>query len=925
MSAPRDNPRQFGLIKTKFNAPRMAKTVIKRHGLLGEMATAKSSVNVIPITGAAGSGKSILMGQLHERVKADQHPSCWLTLEKEDDDVSAFISYFTAALNQLDTRLGERAFQINNTQFLKDPSLIFQSIAEDISTVDKAGYIFLDDFQNLSQPDIILGLDRVVSALPACVKLVIASRVEPRLSLSKKRIDGTLMEISQSGLNLSMTEIDEMLGQDTAYSLSPKDLNRLHQSTEGWAAGVQMVELAIQRDPNNAAGLIRDFSGKDKALGRYLMESVFNAQDEKTQHFLTTTAALSRMNKDVCRQLTGYDDAGEILDHIYKKNLFLIPLDSHGNWYRYHHLFSEFLVQNLKTTAPHRWEDICQMASEWFQKNGYYTEAIQYLLSAGRYAEGAKLIAMHGAEAAQKLGDHRTILDWMRRLPPEHHDDHPLILLNYAWSLIFTRSSHLGRQTAEQVIEELERRGDEKWDMPESEAQDIKCLADVVIAISYASEDNSEMAQSLAETALQKWPHGSASHRGALYNSLAYSCIANLHFDEGLEAASKARALGLKAKAEYVIVWADWISAILCLKKGRLGQAEDYLLHGRDSLSRLTGPHSYSDNLLTVLQAEIYLDQGETDKAAQCLDRLSGFSASVNSMEPLLILQRSKARSLYKAQGYQAAINHLHFAEEQGLASETPRIAIFLAAEEIKIHIHHGNFNDAKAAATRWGFLDKKSVFDVTFRRRISYRLRRYIQLRLYVMDKKFGQAYGLIPKLISQAKASQRGRFLIELMLLKSICLWELDRQAEAMRSFSEILHLAAAENFIAPFIDNQVTVKRILQHILNRRAEAANTQPDEVLSFERALMQRLNGDKTINETNSASQDKPNVLIDEMSPREIEILHLLAKGMTNKELADSLILSISTVKWHLNNIFGKLDVRNRTASVNKARQLNII
>lgn len=920
------NSRHFGLIETKLNAFHAGADFVPRNAVIRTVFQTDSNANVITIIGAAGSGKSSLMGQINQSVTELGMRSCWLSLEKDDNNLAAFLSYFTATLSHLDPKIGERAFQMNGTKYLAEPSAIFQTLCEDISRFKKPCFIFMDDVQHLEDPTLLHGIDKFISALPQHIKLVLASRSQIQLSLSRKRIEGTLLEIDQTDLNLSLGEISELFDKHPSVSLNPEELRVLHTSTEGWAAGLQMAGLTMAQDPQNASQLLNGFSGSNQSINSYLMESVVKLQNDKIRKFLQLTAPLSRMNKDVCEAITGYDDAGAILEFIHQQNLFLIPLDMGGNWYRYHHLFADFLVKDLQKHESGRFENICAQASRWFQDQGYYTEAIQYLLSAGQYTESAKLIASQGVEVAQHLGDHLTILDWMRRLPQDNYDDHPLIRLNYAWSLMFTQSSELAREIAAKVKNDFYNHAHKKWEDIEEEADNILCLADVIIAISYASDDNTIIAQSKAESALAKWAKAPAFHRGALYNSLAYSFIANMDFDKGLDAATQARALGVQANANYVVVWADWISAIICLKKGLLREAERYLEHGRKSVARILGPQLFSNHLLSILQAEIHLDRGEMDAAISCMNSASGFSAIVSSMEPLFILQRTKARILMAQNRYEDAVGHLRSAQEHGLASEAPRISVFLAAEEIKLHIRERRVDEARAVARRWGFLEQESIFDISYDREITHELRRNIQLRLFMLDQHHGKALGIIPKLLASAKQKKRGRLVIELIVFKAINQWCLGQHAEAMRTLSTATTLASGEQFTAPFTDNAAVTGDILKSMIDRRGGTSGGHLTEAIRFERGLLDIIqNKDQSEPALTADANKEEDFLVEPMSPREIEILDLLALGMSNKELANALLVSVPTIKWHLNNIFDKLGVRNRTASVAKARKLKII
>ncbi|MEO9601258.1 LuxR C-terminal-related transcriptional regulator [Parasphingorhabdus sp.] len=924
MSENQNTSRSFGLINTKLAAYNPGSNTVDRERLIHAVLSDDSPANVITITGAAGSGKSILMGQLSQKIALQGHASCWISLDSEDDELSAFLSYFTAGLSQIKARLGERAYQMIDSNHIGEPSVIFRTICEDISQLSSPAFIFLDDFQHITEPSILEGLDSFIGAVPKTVRLIVASRSKIPLSLSRRKIAGTSLELDQKALNFSVEESERMLCDINSLPLGRDSVQSLTTTTEGWAAGLQLAALALSNSANNANELIENFTGANQNLSSYLMESVFRIQTVAVQDFLLRTAPLARMNSAVCASVTEQEDAKGVLEYLRTNNLFLIPLDEDGVWFRYHHLFAEFLISELRGADEELYQKICGRASDWFQEEGFNTEAIQYLLSAERFPEAAELIAEKGLNVAQHLGDHRTILDWMRRLPVSYHDHHPFIGLNHAWSLMFVRSCVQAREIAENVGKNLGQRDDGRWDLTEREIYSTQCLIDVIESISYATGDASEKARDFTEAALSKWTEATCFQRGALQNALSYSCIANLEFEKGLEVAEKGRLLGLEAQADYEIVWADWISAILCVKLGRLREADSHLVKGRERASRFMGPQSHANTLISVLFAEIFCDRGDFAGARASLGESSSFISVLGSMEPRLILYKTEARILAANGQIDEAIALLQSGQESGLVSETPRIAVFLAAEQVKLLIRNSRNDEALSVGRRWGFIDGENIFGVDYQREVSLLLQREMKARLLLAEQKYGQALTIITDLTSRAKSRQRGRSLIELTVLRALCLWSLDRESEALRAFAAATEMAAHEEFAAPFIENSGPIVEMLEIIVKQRSQTSTSYLAETVEFERKIFEALTGNP-MESPQESDQGLESTVIEQLTKRESEILNLLAAGMANDQLAETLLVSVPTVKWHLHNIYEKLDVRNRTAAIASARQRNLI
>jgi LuxR family transcriptional regulator, maltose regulon positive regulatory protein len=916
--------RRRGLIQTKLSPPRIGTTLVERHRLVDGVFDIDDRARIITITGPAGSGKSIVMDQIQQAAAALEWTTCWINLEANDDDVTAFISYLTAALSEIDPAIGERAFSMIDSNLADGVDAAFLTICEDISRLSGAAAIFLDDFQHITNSDILDGVNRLIAAMPPELRIVIASRSQPKLELGRRQIDGALKKIDQDQLCFSREEAAALFSQVHKLSLSENSVASLANSTEGWATGLQLAGLALRRQPKNSSELIESFSGADMDLKTYLMETVFNAQSEEVRQFLLATGPLARMNISLCRAVSETDNCAAMLELLEKESLFLISMDREGIWFRYHHLFADFLTAELKRIDPDRFGLVCDRASKWCLDEEFFTEAVQYLLTAGRYKEASELIASEGERVAQYQGDHRTILNWMRLLPKKYHDQHPILKLNHAWSLMFTRSSNKALQIANGISAQLQTVRGQKWSLAQPEFANVACLTDLIKSISYCCGDQSETAGRFTLWALQEWPDAQTFHRGSLNNSFAFSCIANLEFTKGLEASAKARVLGIEAGADYLVAWSDWVSAILCIERGELSRAEQHLTRGREGACRFMGAQSHAGAMIALLQAKISCDRNEVDLAAEHLSNSASFASIYGPLEPLLILQKTQARVLVAQGKADEAVDLLRNGQELGLASEIPRLAIFLAAEELKIHIREQNIDAAYDVGRRSGFLGNISAYFIEDNRKVTQDLRREMQARLMLVTQDIGNASSLLTGLIGRAKADGRGRKLIELLILRAVSLWQQGREREAMRELAGATASAAHERLVALFLEAGPVVGDILNAMLTHRSGADLGQLSDIILFERELLNIIRNNEPA--THIVSEDaQADIILEPLTPREQELLKLVGAGLGNKQLADTLLISIPTVKWHLHNIFEKIDVNSRTAAIARARRLGIV
>lgn len=917
------NSRKRGLIQTKFDPLRVGEKFIVRERLLHSILEPNASAQVITIVGAAGSGKSILMGHLIGEMQKNR-ATCWISLDEDMNNVNSFFAYFTAALEELAPALGRRAFGMISADLSHTLEDAFQSLCEDISKTSDPIALFFDDFQCIDLPEIIAGLNRFIASLPSNVAVILASRADVKLELSKRRLDGTLTEITQDEINFSAGEAAELLRKMHDISMDEVDVERLTISTEGWATGIQLAGMALKKSGKNKSKVVERFSGADKTLNTYLLETVFNSQPADVRTFLMRTAPLSRMSVDLCAAVCEPIDCAQMLEHLQNENMFLIPLDSDGVWFRYHHLFTDFLMGQLKRHHEGAFESISYTASEWFAQAGLNTEAIKYLLAAGRYRQAADFIAAEGSEVAQLHGDHHLILEWMRLLPEKYHSLHPQILLNFAWAHVFTRSSKTAYEIAERVRKDLEAKSGPGWDLPDELLKEARCLADVIQSISLNANDDTAQALDFSASKLKQWPQAHAIHKATLHNSLSLACIATLDFADGLRAASKGRVESLKCNAHFLTLWADWLSAFICIEKGHLNEAEDYIRRGQEDVSNLRGAHTYGDALIDVLKAQVLYDRAEPEKAKAEIENSPWFSAIYGPLEPLFMCHSLQAQIQFAGGFESSALHILQKGQEVGLVSNLPRLSILLGAEEVKLLLRSGQIEAATHVAERWELTGKADTLKRNFDRSLIVDREQEILARLLIADKKYGKALSILLRLAQNAKVRHHGRAFTQCQILKATALWHLDREKAAMRELSTATQLAAPHGLRGPFQEADPTLLDILTKMVSLRTYEGVGHLKTTFEFERDLLASLMGSAGVLTVGKDTDDELE-LMDPLTSRETEILTLLAEGLGNQEIADTLLVALPTVKWHSHNIYEKLDVRRRTAAVSKARRLKLI
>lgn len=914
-----------GLIASKLSPPVQDPRVISRAVFVAKAVAGLPLHRLIAIVAPAGSGKSNLMTELHQAFVERQIAASWLGLDAEDNDPATFALYFISALQAIDPGFARDELTALGANPVRDFDTLFDRLGSRLSTLSTPGAIFLDDFQHISEPGILRFLDRLAAHLPRDLSLVIASRHRLPLHLAKLLVSGLVTEVGQEDLNFSCSEAEVFLNRYHQLQLSSSDLQSLIDSTEGWPTGVQLAALALRRHKGPAAELISTFSGRDLDLTRYLVESVLRAQPEHVRSFLLQTSPLRRMRADLCAATTQQDDARAMLDYIGQANLFLIALDREGQWYRYHHLFAEFLQHEFRRTDPAGYRDACFRAAKWCEANGHPTEAIRYALDAEHFELAADLIARHAIRASLFRGDHYTVRDWMRLLPPEFHTRRPEILLSHAWSCAFSRDTARAMEVSQQAIDLLTADRPPAWRLSTVERDRWLQWAYTVQAATKACSDDIDDCVTRATTLFAQVPANESFLIATLSNCLSYGYFALRNFERSREYALSAHEYGHRADAAYLSAWGDFLHGMIDVELGQLQAASSLgqRVH-RDSKGLGLGQKSYVAGLSALLDAEIAVQRCDFERAMTRIEVGRAFKEIFGPVEPQLVALRNEARLHVSQNRLDLAVQVLQEGQDAALREQHRRLYLALAQEEASLQITAGDITGAAGTARRTRLLDLESGNDTVSRAQRD---------ALKLIDARFRLAYGdaksalrLLTSLQQARGAESCGGFFLAVTTHRAIALWELGQQKEAARQLDRALSAAAAEFHAYPILAAGRPLLPVLAFIGERRADASAQDLKPLLDLQHWLASNLRGDRrAVRAEETASARPATDEVESLTGREIELLRLLHSGLNNQKLADALLVSVPTIKWHLHNVYSKLGVGSRGAAVAAALRLSLI
>ena len=306
-------------------------------------------------------------------------------------------------------------------------------------------------------------LSFLLDHLPDKLHIVVSTRVDPPWPLARFRARNQLIEIRAQDLRFTTEEAAAFLNQVMGLNLSAEDVAALEERTEGWIAGLQLAALSMQ-GRSDIAGFVKAFTGSHVYVAEYLVEEVLQRQPEDVQTFLLQTSILERLNAGLCEAVTGCQDGQAVLTALHRANIFVIPLDDEGQWFRYHHLFADLLQARLRQSLPaDAITTLHSRASQWYERNGFVIEAVNHALAAQDFEAAADLIQQNASKVMIR-GELTTLLQWIEALPADVSRRHPQIIISKAWTLTLAGA----QPQVESLLQEIEAQIEISDETPEA-------------------------------------------------------------------------------------------------------------------------------------------------------------------------------------------------------------------------------------------------------------------------------------------------------------------------------------------------------------------------------------------------------------------------------------------------------------------------
>jgi LuxR family maltose regulon positive regulatory protein len=959
------------LLATKLHMPPVRPNLLARPRLV-ERLQAGLLGKLTLISAPAGFGKSTLLSAwLAERQKAkgkrqkeDNAPDesflpftfdllpfevAWVSLDAADSDPLRFWSYVIAALDILQPDSGTAALALLQSPQPPPIETVLTPLLNALNTLTADAVLILDDYHLIDTPAVHSALAFLIDYLPLRLHLVITTRVDPPLPLTRLRAQRSLTELRAADLRFTAGETAAFLTELMGLPLSADDVAALEARTEGWIAGLQFAALAM-RDRADLAGFVQAFRGSNRFVVDYLAEEVLTRQPTHLQTFLLQTAILDRMCGPLCDTVLGLttdhrppttDHGGDdpsfvlrrssfvgdsfsqiVLEELERANLFVVPLDDDRHWYRYHHLFAELLRERLRSGATSAAvATLHRRASAWFEQQDLGVEAIQHALAGSDWEWAARLIERY-AWAVMFRGQLHTVLGWFNALPATTCRTRPTLYILHAIMLMHTNQL----DAAETRLLEAEQ-----GLLPDTPAEQARLIQGMVQTTrSNISFYRGDLPRCIAQAqqALALLPGTARIPRTA-----AAACAAQAFLVTGdVRPASERQVAAVVPAARaadnrFVVLRGFTLMAQLQILQGRLhAAAATYrqaaqLAPEPGGLQRLIGSAAYYFGLGNLHRewndlaaAEEYLAGGMERILADVTPNALYFELGSIA---LARLQHARGDHI----GAQATLER--FADLGYERAFDPLVLAHGAAMRARLSLAQGNLD----AAVRWA--DTSGLHadddDLSYLHEAAYLTLASVHIAQgrQAEPDQTSAALRLLDRLLAAAEAGARMGSAIEILSLQALALQVRGDLTAALSVLTRALALAAPEGYIRLFVDEGAPMVALL-HEAHARGIIPAYVTKLLAAFPRTESQELSTEPT-GSLHSVLRPPSSSLVEPLSERELEVLRLIADGHSNQAIADRLVVAVGTVKKHINNLYGKLGVQSRTQALARAGQLRLL
>ena len=902
------------LVLTKLRVPRPRPRLVDRGRLLTFVDTPETGI--VLVSAPAGYGKTTLLAAWAE-ARAQGGPCvAWYSLDASDNDGTPFGSYLVASLSQAlgpDEPLTNIAQQLRSSPEV-DLQKVMSEIINAVAATDRECLLVLDDYHLITAPEIHQSVAFLLERRPENLRIAVGTRSDPPLPIARLRAQGKVSEVRAADLRFTHAEAAEFLNDVMQLALPSAVVEALEARTEGWIVGLQLAALSLTARSADS-NPIATFQGNSRFLIQYLLEEVVSGQPADMQDFLLSTSVLERLCAPLCDAVLDRSGSDQILERLERANLFVVALDEQAVWYRYHHLFREFLAARLQKTQPERAAVLHRRASQWYESQGHLREAVRHALETNDWPYAAELVERHGM-ATLMHSDISTVHEWCRAFPDAVLRTHPMLCVLHGWTLVLGyRRDHRERveqqlHMAEEASGALEDKQHARWLL--GQAAVVRAFLGNIP--DPRADPRGELA--LTQRALDLLDPGEPL-RSTTMLPVGYSYLALQETEEAYAAFETARVLSLAGKNYYGATDARFQQARLAHQQGHLRRAAELCHQGHADLGAVIAEPEQelpAFGGLDIALGCILLEQNKLVEAEQLLLHgldLVGFRTGIPYYRMVASVALARLRQI---QGRHAEAD----ASLTQLEDLWPDVALCVEGVRM-LDILRCDQQDPTALArvAAWSRELSATLGDDVplpgmgpFGAAEPYYLALLAWARACIATGAPESAIAYLEPQLQLAERHDLGARVIELSLAQALACAAIGDRARTFDLVSRALERGEPEGFVRIFDEGPSVIGLLVDA---QRRGIARDYIEHILECIGAQCER-HADANVSG-----------LIECLTERELEVLRLLRSGLLNRQIAEELVISLGTVKRHTANIYGKLGVETRTQAIVRARDLHLV
>ncbi|MEX2238900.1 MAG: LuxR C-terminal-related transcriptional regulator [Dehalococcoidia bacterium] len=879
------------ILATKLLPPPSRPGALPRPHLVAAL-NAGLSKRLTLISAPPGFGKTSVLSEWLALRTAP--PAAWLSLDEADDDITRFLHHLLAAVDGVEPGAGDAPLNLLRPPTAAPVKAVLESLINaTTASIHREVAIVLDDYDRVSNPAVHEALDFLLDRLPPHLHLYISTRGDPPLALARLRAGDQLNELGADDLRFNTEEMETFCRDVIGLNLGAGDMEELARRVEGWPVGLQLAGLALKQAGKPLDELVAAFDGSHRYVVDYLADEVLRRQEPEVRAFLLETSILDRLTPALCAVVTGRAD-DEMLSRLEEANLFIQRVDEARREYRYHTLFAGFLRERFEREDPEGVAMAHRRAAGWFESHGQVAEAIHHALAAGEPERAVALVEASAPDLVRKL-EWGTIGEWFSQLPEEALLTRPELTLTYVRAL----ASGEQFDKAASWLERVEAIARERAD------GDLLGRLRTVEAYIAGRRGDQERALELCQEALALLPATALPQRS---NAL-WTMGTAYEFSGDLKGATASYLEAIEISQQTPGFAPNWVAVVdlayAQFEQGRLNEGArifQRVLSGSNGSRAVPAVRGVAH----AEMGELSRERNQIDVAEKHLQAALNLLQTSGNINALLRAYRYLAKVRMAAGDLEAAIATTfegeRMAAERGVAHAVPN----LTAARARFHCAIGN----EQAAAEWAENSGLGIEDDLARISHLCELEYLALADVLASQRRHDDALRLLTRLEESSRAAARGRNLVQIAAQRSLALAACGEQATALAALRDGLSLAQPEGYLRTFIDQGPRMRELLSRLL---AEGLR------IGLEPYARRVLSLFPEVAAGNGRSAQRV------LSEREIEVLDLLDRGLSNLAIAQEIVVTEGTVKRHVHNIFRKLDVHSRTQALARARRLNLL